>query len=146
MLNSLESSVFFFFQKILSWVCMGSFGVSVSDVNEIFGRWVNQGTFRRRPGAHVGRLAATGVARFHFLLDNRSTVDFILKNEHFIISWARCARLGAMLRKLAMSKRGKYVHTVAIFFSIRFFKIFRAARLGAMFRNCLFPKQEHTFT
>ena len=37
---------------------MSSFGVSMSDVNEIFGRGVNQGTLRRRPGAHGGRLAA----------------------------------------------------------------------------------------
>ena len=55
----LSSSSPIFPQKILSLVCMSSFGVSVSvsDVNEIFGRWVNQGTLRRRPG--VGRLAAT---------------------------------------------------------------------------------------
>ena len=44
-------------RKILSWACMSSFGMSVSDVNEIFGRCVNQGTRRRRPGAHFCRLA-----------------------------------------------------------------------------------------
>ena len=47
----------------------------------------------------------------------------------------RCARLGAMLRKMSISRDGQYVHMVGNVFSMIFKTSPRCSRFGAMFRH-----------